>query len=116
MSLIQSMMEACTLLNHIREDDGYGGTKEYWSDGATFQAAVIKNSSTEAQIAQQQGVNELFTIVIQKGFQLDYHDVFRRQSDGQTFRVTSNVADSEAPDASTVRIAKVTAERWVIPA
>jgi hypothetical protein len=52
---------------------------------------------------------------VDKGFSLDYHDVFRRVSDNQVFRVTSNIKDSEAPEASTVKIGKVTAERWELP-
>ena len=109
------MMEKCCILNHIREDDPYGSTVDYWSDGATFDATIVKNGSTEAMIAERQGISELFTIVIRKGFSLDYHDVFRRLSDGQIFRVTSNTKDSEAPEESTVKISKVTAEKWVLP-
>ena len=114
MNLIESMMENCCILNHIREDDPYGSSVDYWADGATFQAAIIKNNTTEATIAERQGVKEIFTVVTRKGFTLEYHDVFRRLSDQQLFRVTSNSKDSEAPNASTVRIAKVTAEKWVM--
>lgn len=115
LSLLDSMMEQCRILNHIREDDPYGSSVDYWSDGATFDATIIKNSSPEVMVAEKQGIAEIFTVVTRKGFQLDYHDVFRRLSDGQVFRVTSNVADSEAPEASTIKIAKVTAEKWVLP-
>ena len=116
MRLIDQMMEECRILNRIRTDDEYGGYSEEWTAGATFQAAIIKNSTTDAQIAEKQGIAEIFTVVVQKGFELDFHDVFRRTSDNQVFRVTSNVKDSEAPAASTVPIAKVTAEKWVLPA
>ena len=109
------MMEKCTILNHIRVDDPYGSVVETWTDGATFDATIIKNSTTEAMIAERQGIKELFTIVVRKGLSLEYHDAFRRESDGQVFRVTSNVQDSEAPEASSVKISKVTAEKWVIP-
>jgi len=115
LSLLDSMMEKCCILNHIREDDPYGSTVDYWSDGASFDATIIKNSSTEAVIAEKQGVTETFTVVTRKSFLLEYHDVFRRLSDGQIFRVTSNAKDSEAPEASTVKITKVTAEKWVLP-
>ena len=116
MSLIESMMEKCCILNHIRTDDEYGGYSETWSEGATFDATIIKNSTTEAQIAEKQGITELFTVVVKKGFSLSFHDVFKRVSDGEIFRVTSNTEDSEAPNASSVKIAKVTAEKWVLPA
>lgn len=116
MSLIDSMMTPCKILNRIRTDDEYGGYTEEWTEGATFDAAIIKNSTTEAQIAEKQGINELFTVVTKKSLELDFHDVFRRVSDGQVFRVTSNAKDSEAPAVSTVQITKVTAEKWVLPA
>ena len=115
MSLLDSMMEKCRILNHIREDDEYGSSVEYWTDGSVCDATIIKNTTTEATIAEREGVKEIFTVVTRKGFRMEYHDVFRRLSDGQIFRVTSNTVDSEAPEASTVKIAKVTAEKWVLP-
>lgn len=115
MSLLDSMMTPCKILNRIRTDDEYGGYTDAWTEGATFDATIIKNSTTEAQIAEKQGIEELFTVVTKKSFELDFHDVFRRVSDGQVFRVTSRAIDSEAPSASTVQITKVTAEKWVLP-
>lgn len=114
MSLLDSMMEKCCILNRVRTDDKYGSYTEVWTEGATFDATIIKNTTTEAQIAAKQGIDELFTVVVKKGgLMLDFHDAFKRLSDNQIFRVTSNQTDSEAPEASTVKIAKVTAEKWV---
>lgn len=113
--LLDSMMEKCRIMNHVREDDPYGSSVDRWPEGASFDATIIKNSTTEATIAEKQGIDEIFTVVVKKSFPLDYHDVFKRLSDGQIFRVTSMTRDSEAPEASTVKIAKVTAEKWVIP-
>ena len=76
-----------------------------------------KNSAWKRQfLAEQQGVSEQYSVVVRSGVPLDFHDVFKRLRDGATFRVTGYARDSEAPAASTVQIAKVTAERWVIPA
>lgn len=116
MSLLTRMMEDCRILNHIRIDDDFGGYTDTWTDGAKFSAAIAKNASPEQLVAEQQGVAEQFTVVVNQDFSLDYHDVFRRLSDGAIFRVTSRTTDSTAHPASTVKIAKVTAERWVIPA
>jgi len=113
--LIDRMMEDCVFLNHLRIPDGRGGYKEVWQDGAEFSATIIKNSTTEATIAERQGIKEIYTVVVNTGVELDYHDAFRRKKDGATFRVTSMIKDSEAPDASTVKISKVTAERWELP-
>ena len=109
------MMENCRILNHVRTDDDFGGYTDVWTDGATFRAAIAKNGSPEQLVAEQQGVAEQFTVVVDQDFVLDYHDVFRRLSDGSIFRVTSRTVDSTAHPASTVKIAKITAERWVLP-
>ena len=116
MSLLSQMMEDCKILNHVRTDDDFGGYTDAWTEGATFKAAIAKNGSPEVLVAEKQGVAEQFTVVVDQDFVLDYHDVFRRVSDGSVFRVTSPTADSTAHPASTVKIAKVTAERWVLPA
>lgn len=115
LTLIESMMEDCVFLNHVRTDDPYGGYNEEWQEGATFKAAVIKNTTTEAAIAEKSGIEEIFTVVTMKTVTLDYHDVLKRKSDNAIFRVTGKTVDSTAPDMSTVPIAKVSAERWVLP-
>ena len=115
MNLLESMMDTCTILDRVTSSDGVLGLVSAWQDGATFKATIIKDNTTEAHIAEQQGIKQIYTVVTQKGFGLWYHAVFRRDSDGQIFRVTSEQRDSEAPEASTVKIGKVTAERWVLP-
>ena len=115
MTLIEQIMEDCVFLNHVRSDDPYGGYSETWQEGAMFKAAIIKNNTTEAIVAEKGGIEEIFTVVTPASVNLDYHDVIKRKSDGSIFRVTSKTLDSKAPTASTVQIAKVTAERWVLP-
>ena len=115
MSLLTQMMEECQILNHVRTDDDFGGYTESWTEGATFKAAIAKMSSPELVVAEKQGISETFTVVVEETFSLDYHDVFKRLSDNAIFRVTSRTTDSTAHPASTVKIAKVTAERWVLP-
>lgn len=112
MTLLDSMMESCVILDRVTANDGVLGFNSTWQEGAAFQATIIKDSTVEARLAEKLGVTEVYTVVTQKGFSLGYHDVFRRKRDGMVFRVTSNQRDSEAPDASTVKIGKVTAERW----
>ena len=101
MSLLTQMMEQCKILNHIRQDDEFGGYTDTWTEGATFYAAIAKNGSPEQLVAEQQGLTEQFTVV--------------RISDDSSFRVTSRTQDSTAHPASTIKIAKVTAERWELP-
>ena len=115
MNLIESMMEPFVYLNRVKVDDPVGGYKDEYQEGIAFDAAVIKNTTTQAVIAEKSGISEIFTIVVNKTLSLEYHDVINRLSDGAILRVTSNTVDSSAPTASTVPIAKVTAERWVLP-
>lgn len=115
MTLIDSMMEKCAMLDKTSRPDGMGGFTYVWTDGATFDATIIKMSSPTVTVAEQQGVNEQYNVVVRSGVPLDFHDVFKRISDNAIFRVTGYSRDSEAPAASTVQIAKVTAERWSIP-
>lgn len=110
--LYESMMEACTMLDKTSVSDGQGGYTVKWVEGAEFNAAIVKDTSTEAKIAAKQGVTELYTVTVQKGMPLDYHDVFKRKSDGAVFRVTSNITDSESPNAASFAIGQVSAERW----
>lgn len=114
-TLLDSMVETCTMIEKRAVPDGMGGFTRAWVDGAEFQAVIRKDESIEAKLAEQQGVTEVYTIVVQKGLPLDYHDVVRRNATGEIFRVTSNVADKQAPDASTIGIARVSAERWTLP-
>lgn len=111
-ALIFDLMESCCIMDKSTSDDLLGGTKETWSEGAPIDAAIIKNSTTEAVVAEKQGVSEIFTIVTKSSVMLDYHDVIKRLSDGELFQVTSRGKDSEAPEMSTIPIRKVTAERW----
>jgi hypothetical protein len=78
LSLIYEMMEKCCILNKIREDDDYGSETITWSDGTSFDASIIKDSTTEAIVAERQGIKEIFTVVTKKGFSLSYNDYFKR--------------------------------------
>ena len=114
-TLLDRMSEKCTLLSRAVTLDGYGATTETYTDDAVFWAAIRKDATAADRIAEKQGVKESYTVVVSLGISLQYADVFRRDKDGQTYRVTSNVMDKEAPSASTVKIGAVTAERWDLP-
>ena len=116
MSLIDTMKTTCTMIDKRTVPDGQGGTILSWVDGATFEAAIIKDNTMQGRIAEKQGVTEVYTVTVGKNVHLDFHDVFRRESDGAVFRVTSNVTDSKTPNVATFQFGQVTAERWVLPA
>lgn len=112
MRLFEKMMVDCTKIDRTTSEDGLGGYKSKWKDGLRFKAAVVKNNTLEAKIAEKNGVTEIYTVTASKGTELGYHDVFRRDSDGAIFRITSNARDSETPDMASFQFTQVTAERW----
>lgn len=114
MKLYETMMEPCQLMDKRSKSDGMGGFIYEWTEGAEFEAAVIKDNSMQARIAEKDGVTEVYTVTAEKGATLDFHDVFKRLSDNQVFRVTSNSKDSKTPKVSSFQFTQVTAERWVL--
>lgn len=115
MRLFEETFEKCIMLDRITVPDGMGGYTKQWVDGAEFEASIYKNNTLQAIVAEKQGVTEVYTIIVNKGVSLEYHDVFRRESDGLTYRVTSNIKDNETPPRASFQIGQVTAERWDLP-
>ena len=114
-TLLDSMTESCTMLTKRTVQTPTGGYKTKWEDGVTFQAVIRKDETMEARVAEKQGLTELYTVIVEKGFPLDYHDVFRRALDGNTYRIKSNIPDKQTPAATRINIGSVTAERWDLP-
>lgn len=112
MSLLDEAMETCVFLNQQKVDDGYGGYRVVWSEGASFKSAITFDTSIEARTAEVQGVTSLYTVTTARDLTLEYHDVFRRQSDGKIFRVTSDGDDKFTPKSAGLDMRQVTAEEW----
>lgn len=115
MSLLSDAMETCVKLNKQTTSDGYGGYIDSWTDGAEFDAAIVFNTSMEARVGEKQGVTSLYTVTTPKSLTLEYHDIFRRVSDGKIFRVTSDGDDSYTPSSATLDMRQVTAEEYILP-
>lgn len=117
-ALVERFMTDCVMVEKKRVSDGLGGFVTEWTDGAEFRAAIVKDNSIEAKVAEKQGVTEVYTVTTAPGVGLDYHEVFRRVEDGQVFRVTSNHIDSSLPEAvgATFNLEQVSAEAWTLPA
>jgi len=115
MSLIDVEMGKCTMLDKTTVADGYGGIVEVYNDGAPFDAAVVLDDSIEARTAEKQGVTALYTVTTKKNINLQYHDVFRRESDKKIFRVTSDGDDKRTPRTAQLDMRQVSAEKWKLP-
>lgn len=114
MNLLDSMKDDCVMMDRTTVADGLGGFTTAWVEGAAFSAVIRKDTAPQQIVAQQQGAAETFTVIVDRTVPLEYHDVFRRLSDGAVFRLTSNTKDAAAPSRSTVPIAKATCERWAL--
>lgn len=112
MSLIDDFTVPCTLLERRRVPDGEGGWRTTWEDGAAFDAAITLDSSTQARVAEAEGVTDLYTVTTSRATPLTFHDVFRRETDRQTFRVTSDGTDRRTPASAGLDMTQVSAERW----
>lgn len=112
--LIESMMKACVVMEQVTVSDGEGGFTKIWADGAPFQAAIVKNNTLNAKVAEKQGVTEVYTVTTPRGIVLSLMDVFKRVEDGAIFRVKSNTVDSETPAVATFQFEQVSAEKWEI--
>ena len=112
MSLIDCMMESCVFMVQKRTPDGSGGYKPEWTEGEPFRAAIIRDTSTEARVAEAAGTVDMYTVSVSRSVHLKYHAVIKRLSDGKTFRITSDNADKKTPLCTDLDIAQSTAEAW----
>ena len=110
MSLLDDALEKCVYLNKTKAPDGYGGYIDRYEDGVDFKAAIAFDTSIEARVGEQQGVTSLYTVTTSRAMTLEYHDVFRRVSDGKVFRVTSDGDDKYTPKSAGLDMRQVTAE------
>lgn len=114
MSLLIDAMTDCVFLVKERTPDGEGGFNVEWKQGAEFKAAIAFNSSLEAKVAEKQGVKSLYKVTTIKGVNIDYHEVFKRLSDGKIFRATSDWDDMQTPVMASFQFEQVDAEEYVI--
>lgn len=115
MSLLTEAMETCTMVTAALTSDGYGGTKPTWTDGKSFDAAIVFDSSIRARQAEAAGVTSRYTVTTGRNTVLKFHDVFRRERDAKIFRVTSDGDDKYTPASASLDMRQVTAEEWVLP-
>lgn len=110
--LIDCVMVPCVFMIPERTPDGSGGFNPTWAEGEQFNAAIIRDTSTEARIAEAAGTVEMYTVTVSRAVHLKYHTVIKRLSDGKTFRITSDNSEMKTPVCTALDIAQSTAEAW----
>lgn len=89
---------------------GFGTFEPQYTDGATFKAGISTASSTEARIAERNGMKTIYNIAHLPAITLHREDRVRRVKDGRVYRITSDSPDMTTPDKAEVQFAQVTAE------
>lgn len=114
MNLYEKMMTPCVRMERKESDDGEGGARTEWIAGEQIDAAIVRDTSTAAKVAEKEGVTSVYTITTKRNVLLGFHDVIKRLSDGKIFRVTSDIGDKVSPGMSLIDISQVTAEKWEV--
>lgn len=115
MSLLDVVTERCQMLDKVTVSDGMGGYERQWVNGAEFDAAISIDNSVQAQTAMAAGVKGIYTVTTKRAINLQFHDVFRRLSDGKVFRCTTDGDDKKTPSTAGLDMRSVQAEEWVLP-
>ena len=116
MSLLDEYKEPFAFMDKAHVPDSEGGQVVTWRQSeVTFQAALRFDNSVQAKRAAAEGVQDLYTIVVEKSVNLEVNDVVKRLEDGTTFRITSSGKDHKTPASSGLNMRTVSAKLWAIP-
>ena len=111
-ALFDRMKTPCAMMQKTSASDGEGGRTTSWTEGTSFDAAIHRESSLNARIAEREGMTDIYIVTVEKGFDMPFHSVFKRLSDGKVFRTTATTEDRKTPDLATFSFARVAAEEW----
>lgn len=115
MALVDFLNDDLAIMDKVSQPDGFGGFVWVWQEGVHFAGKALRNSSDTILIAQQQGMNEIYTITTLAAVLLERGDYVKRMRDGIILRVTSDPMDATMlPADSEVKCLLVTAERTVL--
>lgn len=103
----------CELLTRTAVSDGAGGEYSTWAVVQEFNCAIVHDDTLAARIAEQQGMTNTYTVTTDE-VTLKFHDIIRRVSDGQVFRITSDAADISTPACATFQFKQAGAERYKV--
>ena len=115
MALVDCYKTPCVFMTPTKTPDGSGGWITEWAEGETFSAAIVRDTSTEARIAEAAGTVSAYTVTVSRDVHLPFHSVIKRLTDGKVFRITSDNAEKKTPVCTGLDMAQSTAEEWRLP-
>ena len=105
----------CVILNKTTQNSPEGGYITSWNECAHFTNYQALDTSTEAQIAEKQGLTALYNVLVEKSVPLAYGDYYRDIETQTTYRVTSEPSEVQAPASSSLNLKRYSAEKAVLP-
>lgn len=115
-SFMKDELFDCVIMDKTTVSDGYGGIITTWVDGASFKAAIVPDTSTEASIAMAEQEINRYQVVTEKSVVFEYKDVFKRLADEKLFQIIEDGLDNKTPKISTLNMRSVKAkELFALP-
>lgn len=93
--------------------NGMGGYDESYVDGEKFSGSLVMDTSTEARVAEKQGVTSLYTLTVPIDVPLDYNDRFRDSDSSTEYRITSRKGEKQTPTVASFQFQQFSVERVV---
>lgn len=105
----------CVILNKTTQNSPEGGYITSWNECAHFINYQALDTSTEAQIAEKQGLSSIYNVLVEKGVPLVYGDYYRDTEAQTVYRVTSEPSEVQSPASSALNLKRFSAEKAVLP-
>lgn len=113
--MITDFFEILNMIDKKSLPDGYGGFEMQYVEGAEFKGGITTDNSTQARIAEKEGVTALYTITVLPNIPLQYGDIIKRKNDNKYFKIVSNPDDMKTPRVSHMKFKQAQAEMWTMP-
>jgi hypothetical protein len=97
------------------EYGGIGGVGYAYAKGASFTVQLVPQETLSQQIAQAITEKKMYTVCVDKGTTLKKGQVFMRNKDKATFRITESNIEHETPASAGLQFSYAKAEKWDIP-
>ena len=97
------------------EYGGIGGVGYAYTKGAEITIQLVPQEAQLQQVAQAITEKKMYTVCVNKGTILKKGQVFMRNKDNQTFRITESNIEHETPASAGLQFSYAKAEEWDIP-
>lgn len=103
--------------SYVRPDiyGGIGDVGYNYIKGAVITVQLVPQETLPAQVAQALTEKKIFTVCVNKGTLLKQGQVFMRNKDSQTFRITESNSEHNTPASAGLQFSYAKAEMWEIP-